>query len=482
MRRLRRLVGSLSFRLALIYTLIFAVSVSGLFYFVYWATSGFAFRQIEAAIQAEVAGFQDSYQRAGMSGLVMAINRRSDPNLAEHGVYALVDGAGQVVAGNLSYWPQFSPEQDSDIWVNFKILERTEATEETADVRAVRFFVPDGYGLLVGRDIRDAQQFRRQLLDSFGTGIALTVIVGLLGGLLFGTAAMRRIETIARTCRTIMRGDLSKRVPVKSANDEIGELSTAVNAMLDQIERLMVGMQQVSDNVAHDLRTPLNRLRSRLEAAQRHVRDPDAKAAIESALDDADGLLATFAALLRIARAEAGLQRNFVNLDLAAIGHDVAEMYQPLAEEKNVAFEVQLEAGVGGRGDRNLIAQALANLVDNAIKYTPENGKVTLSLSKRDGRPTFAVADSGPGVPDAYKDKVLQRLFRLEQSRTSPGSGLGLSLVNAVARSHGLQLKLEDNHPGLRVSLSFDQAVPVPVSEPRYTMDPEPDAQPVPAE
>jgi signal transduction histidine kinase len=265
---------------------------------------------------------------------------------------------------------------------------------------------------------------------------------------------MGRIEAITRTCKSIMSGDLSKRVAVSRHNDELGQLSLSINAMLNQIERLMNGMRQVSDNVAHDLRTPLTRLRSRLESALRKMDDSGERETIEGAIAEADRLLATFGALLRIARAEAGSQCTFSNIDLSAIAEVVADMYIPLAEEKCLKFLTELQPGVIARGDSNLIAQALATLLDNAIKYTAQ-GHVSIELSQQDGRPVFVVSDSGPGVPVAFHGKVLERMFRLEQSRTSPGSGLGLSLVDAVAKSHGLDLTLKDNMPGLRVTLRF---------------------------
>lgn len=456
----KRLVGSITFRLALLYTAFFALSVGGLFYFVFWTTSGFAQRQLEVAVQGEVTGLQESYERAGTAGLVMAINRRIDPSGRDGRIYLLIDPVGTPVAGNLRSWPR--NVSIDDLWVNFNISNLEGVPENVAEARALQFFTPEGFKLLVGRDIREAQVFRRQLLQALNAGLALTVLLGLLGGFLFSRSIMRRIEAITATCRSIMTGDLSQRIPLGRASDELGRLAQSINAMLEQIERLMRSMQQVSDNVAHDLRTPLNRLRSRLEDALRKVDDAAEREAIESAIADADNLLATFSALLRIARAEAGLQRNFTALDLAAIGEDVAEMYAPLAEEKGQSFTARFEPGLWAKGERNLVAQALANLIDNAIKYCPAGGAVTVASVLLKGKPAFVVADTGPGIPDAYKDKVLERLFRMEQSRTSPGSGLGLSLVQAVARSHDIELKLEDNHPGLRVTLTFPEALPAP--------------------
>ena len=458
---LKRLVRSITFRLALLYTAIFAVSVSGLFYYVFWTTSGFAQRQLEAAIQAEIAGFQDSYDRSGTAGLVMAINRRLDPSRRDGAIYLLVDQVGTPIAGNLGSWPRRVAVDD--LWVNFNIRDMEGAPEDIAEARALQFLTRDGFRLMVGRDIRESQQFRRQLLQSLNVGLAVTVFLGLLGGFVFGRGVMRRIEGITSTCRSIMSGDLTRRVPVGNAIDELGRLAQNINSMLDQIERLMRGMQQVSDNVAHDLRTPLTRLRSRLEAALRKLEDPQQIDVIESAIADADQLLATFSALLRIARAEAGLQHNFIPLNLAEIGEDVAEMYGPLAEEKGLSFTAQFEPGLWAKGERNLIAQALANLLDNAIKYSPEGGVVTVVSVLLKGKPAILVSDTGPGIPDEFKSKVLERLFRMEQSRTSPGSGLGLSLVQAVARSHNLEMKLEDNHPGLRVTLTFSEALLAPV-------------------
>ncbi len=463
MKKIRRVLDSVTFRLALAYTLIFGISVGGLFYFVYWTTAGFAVQQAEAAVEADVNGFVDSYLRSGIMGLVTSINRRSDAGINRDGIYLVVNPLGTPVAGNLQSWPQRM--EAHDVWLNFTINDLRAATPEMADVRAKQFLLPDGFRLLVGRDVRGVNQLRARLLGSVNIGLAITLALGILGGFVFSRTVVRRIESITRTCRRIMSGDLTQRVPVSKRNDELGQLSSNINEMLDQIERLMRGMQQVSDNIAHDLRTPLTRLRSRLESLLRHLKDPAERETIEDALADAESLLSTFASLLRIARAEAGVQGTFVDLDLHAIAEDVADLYGPLAEDKELAFVTQLDAGLTARGDPNLVAQALANVVDNAIKYTP-TGSITLALTTVEGRPAFIVGDTGPGIPDEFKGKVLERLFRMEQSRTSAGSGLGLSLAAAVARSHNVELKLEDNRPGLRVMLRFPLRQPVADAKP----------------
>ncbi|HCX14581.1 MAG TPA: two-component sensor histidine kinase [Rhodospirillaceae bacterium] len=453
MKRLVRLFGSFTFRLVLLYTLLFGASVGGLFYFVFWATSGFAERQMEVAINAEITSLGESYGSGGLSSLILAVNRRANPNVNRDGIYLLVDPVGTPLAGNLRSWPQ-SIETD-DLWIDFSIDDLRGAEPASADIRARQLLDPQtNIRLLVGRDVREARDFRQLLLDSLNVGLAATLALGILSGFIFSRTIMGRIESITRTCRRIMSGDLAQRVPVRRRSDEMGELALSINAMLDQIERLMKGLQQVSESVAHDLRTPLTRLRSRLESAQRRSTDPAEQRLIEDALADADSLLATFASLLRVARAEAGSQTSFVDVDLHAIAEDVADLYEPLAEDKGVSFITSFEQGLIARGDPNLIAQVLANLIDNAVKYTGK-GSVTVVLTRREDSPVFIVADTGLGIPDAFKEKVLERLFRMEGSRTSPGSGLGLSLVAAVAKSHSIDFKLEDNTPGLRATLQF---------------------------
>jgi signal transduction histidine kinase len=267
---------------------------------------------------------------------------------------------------------------------------------------------------------------------------------------------MRRIEAVNQTAREIMEGDLSRRVPRDGSGDDFDQLAASLNRMLGRIEALMTAVRQVSDNIAHDLRTPLTRLRTGLELAR--SQDPrQAREALEQAIEDAEELLATFNALLRIARIESRSRRAaFAELDLAQLVRDVGELYEPLAAEKGQALSVEANGPVPLHGDRDLLFQAVANLVDNAIKYTPEGGRISLWAGSRDGHPEVAVADTGPGVPAELHEKVFQRFFRIDDSRSTPGSGLGLSLVRAVADLHGARIQLADEDSGLRVLLAFE--------------------------
>lgn len=453
MLRFGRLFKTTAFRLALLYMAIFSGCVGALFVFVFINTNIFAERQIEAAIQAEVQSFQETYQRSGIPGLIQSINLRIDPNIRTDGIYLLTGPEQTRITGNLTSWPQDAIADD--LWVNFTIVDMRQAGPDTADVRALLFFIPGGYQLLVGRDIRDAREFRGQLLRSLNIGIAFTVVIGLLGGVLFSRSIMGRVESITQTCRHIMRGDMSQRIERAGRGDELARLSDSVNEMLDQIERLMRGLREVSDNVAHDLRTPLNRLRSRLEVAIVNAKDQKEKEELQNAIADADGLLATFSSLLRIARAEASLRQSFKFIRLDAIVENVADLYQPLAEEKGIDFVVDIDRSARVLGDSNLIAQALANLTDNAIKYTPDGGTVRLQVRIENTGTVFEISDTGVGVPPDLRKKVFERLYRIEDSRTSKGSGLGLSLVDAVSRSHGFTVNLSNNEPGLTVTLNF---------------------------
>jgi signal transduction histidine kinase len=319
--------------------------------------------------------------------------------------------------------------------------------------------VGPGLRLLVGRDIRELTEIRRVLGSASLYGISLTMLLALIGGVLLAMSAQRRLAALNRTTREIMAGDLSRRAPLTGSNDEHDELAQNINAMLDQIENLLAGMRHVGDSVAHDLRGPITRLRNRLEtvAASEAPRRED----LAECVTQLDQVLATFNALLRIARVESGAFRSaFTTVDLAQIVRDVCELYHAAAEER--AIELRSEPGppLEVFGDRELLAQVLTNLIDNAVKYTPSGGTVRVALERRGDTARLRVADSGPGIPAADRARVLQRFTRLDQARSLPGNGLGLALVNAVTLQHHGRLTLGDNAPGLVVTVELPALTP----------------------
>jgi signal transduction histidine kinase len=444
-----RLLRTNAFRLAVLYLCIFATSVLALLAFIYWSTADFIEKQTEATLDAEIAGLAEQYDQRGLSGLVQVIAERSAGERGDAMLYLITDPLSHPLAGNLSAWP------DSDAirpgWIGFPVEVGRGATRVTHMARATTFSIPGGYRLLVGRDLNDAALFRHRVTTTLLWAGLLTLGLGLAGGAFMSRNMLRRVEAVSNTASEIIHGDLGKRVPLSGSGDEFDQLATNLNAMLDQIERLMAGMRQVTDNIAHDLRTPLSRLRSRLEVAL--LERPEAARSHEimrETIAEADRLLGTFNALLSIAEAESGTRRAaMAEVDLGEIAGAVAELYEPLAEEKGLEFTIVAGSDVRVRGDRHLLAQATANLLDNAIKYT-DAGSVSLSVGKDEGGAAITVADSGPGIPEDRRAAVFDRFVRLEGSRSTPGNGLGLSLVRAVALLHGGTVTLGDNNPGLR--------------------------------
>jgi signal transduction histidine kinase len=442
-----------AFRIVLIYLAIFAVSAVALMGFVYWNTARVLDQQTDETIGAEVTGLVEQYQRQGLLGLTDVIISRSVRG--GRGLYLLAGRSHKSIAGNLDGWPQVKPGAAG--FVEFNYERRVAGESELRRARGKVFQLQQGFYLLVARDIHEQYRIESLFTTLLPWSIGLMILLGLAGGVLVSRNFIARLDVINRTSREIIAGDLSKRVPVSRAGDEFDDLARHLNRMLDRIERLMRGMREVSDNVAHDLRSPLNRLRSRLEHAHRRARAGTETAHdIEAAIDDADSLIGTFNSLLMIAEAEAGSMRGTMeDFDLKDTIEGVGELYGPLAEEKGVRFDVRSGSGGVIRGNRNLVSQALANLVDNAIKYTPAGGAVSVSLENGSTGPMLVVADSGPGIPVEDRPRVTERFVRLESSRHSPGTGLGLSLVAAVARLHEAKLELQDNAPGLRAGLCF---------------------------
>jgi signal transduction histidine kinase len=446
---LGRFFNTNAFRLAALYFALFAASVLTLFAFFYLSTAGFIERQIEATVGAEIRGLQEQYEQLGLAGLIELVRERSLNERVDNMIYVMTDPFLHELAGNLSGWPRRTTPVKPG-WITFPFEVNTPNGTETHTALGTQLIL-GGDRLLVARDLHDATAFRQRVLSTIAWAALISLGLGILGGLLMTRQMLRRVESVADTTRQIIHGDLAQRIPLSGSGDEFDQLGGNLNEMLDQIERLMVGMRQVTDNIAHDLRTPLSRLRSRLEVTL--LEKPNSARYAEvlrETIAEADQLLGTFNALLSIAEAEAGSRRDItVAVDLAEVARNVAELYEPVADEKGLALAVRVPQSLPVRGDRHLLSQAIANLLDNALKYTPA-GIVSLSVSRDGGTARIEVADSGPGIPADRREAVFDRFVRLEGSRSTPGNGLGLSLVRAVAMLHGGSVRLEDNNPGLK--------------------------------
>ncbi|MCC7273760.1 MAG: HAMP domain-containing protein [Alphaproteobacteria bacterium] len=467
----RNALRTTTFRLALAYLAIFVASSATLLAFIWWATTGAIDRETEQIIEAEITGLAEQYRQRNLPGLLRVVAERGAGERGDEMRYLVAGPRFDRLAGNIASWPE--DLRDKRGLVEFVTAITRGDRTELRKTMAVALDLPNGFHLLVGRDMKERGEFRERVLGALAWSVALTVALGLLGGYWVSRHLMRRVDAINRTSAEIRAGDLKRRVPVGGKGDEFDQLALSLNAMLDQIERLMSGMRQVTANIAHDLRTPLNRLRARLEVTLIEKPDVDRyREAIQATIDEADQLIATFNAMLSIADAEAGARPDaMARTALAPLVDQVAELYEPLAAEKGLAFHGAHAGDAAARADRHLLSQAVANLLDNAIKYTPAGGHVAVRTGAGAAGAEIVVADTGPGIPPESRELVLERFVRLEQSRSTPGNGLGLSLVQAVARMHGATLALEDNGPGLRVTLRFPAAV-----EPRAPARKEPAA------
>ena len=421
--------------------------------FLWWETAGLLDRQVEVAIGADAQGLAERWQEGGTPALVATIRQRLAENVDDDAIYLVVDAVGNMITGNLESWP--SSVTQPDAWYELPV--------ERAGVRSlarVRWFeLPGGYRLLVGRDVRTRAQLRTVLTDALLWALLVVAGLGVIGALLVRSLFRRMVANVAVTADAIAAGDLTQRVRLSGHDDEFDRLAEAINEMLDRIARLMDGVRQVSNAIAHDLRTPITRARARLEDAGLHARgEADLQAAIERATADLDGVVSVFEALLRIAEIEVGARRSaFGPVDLAPLLADLAELYEAVAEEKGLRLEVVAPERLPIIGDRELVQQAVANLLDNAVKFTPSGGAVRLMAAASSRLVRVMVADGGPGIAEGERARATERFYRGELARSTPGSGLGLALVQAVAHLHGGTLRLEDNAPGLRAVLLLPQ-------------------------
>jgi signal transduction histidine kinase len=450
-----RFLRSSTFRLALLYMLLFSTSVLMLLGFIYWSTVSYISAQTDETIDIEILDLTERYRSAGLTGLTQLLSERLSRRPAGASVYLLTDKDLAPLVGNLDRWPLGADIKNG--WLEFTLENAGGPDTSEHQARARVFRLSGGFILLVGRDIHDLEITKRRIIATLMWGLAIMLVLGGIGSVMMGRSTLRRIEAINETSREIMSGDLSRRVPSRNTGDDFDVLADNLNNMLNQIESLMESVRRVSDNIAHDLRTPLARLRNRLEELSLDVEQSDnRRETVEQALEEADGLLNTFNALLRIARIESHDTRaGFTDIDIAALVGDVVELYEPLAEEKGLRLATGLDVRPVFKGDRDLLFQALANLLDNAIKYAPPQSEISCRLEAADDGARLVLGDNGPGIPASQRDNVFQRFFRLEQSRTTPGNGLGMSLVQAVMQLHHLRLELHDNEPGLKVVITF---------------------------
>ncbi len=456
-RRLRPLDFAVS-RLASLYLAVFAIGVGLLLSSVYLLASHELELETDRVIEAELEGLRDEYELEGLSGLMQGLSLRADSWGRLGAVYLLTDLKHQRVAGNLTDWPLAGNATAK--WVEFEILARTEDDSTIKHpVRAGIFELGSSYLLLVGTDLNQQRRFVRGFRDAILWGIGLTMLLAASIGYFYVRRIATRVRDVAVACEQIISGDLGRRLPASDSGNEFDQLSHTVNLMLDRLEQQSHTLRATFDSTAHDLRAPLHRVRMRLEQALRHEpAEDDARGVMQSTLADVERVQRTLATLMQIAQADAGsspLQSEPV--DLEALARELIELYEPVSRARGLELRLLASSSApstsGPRvlGSRQLIAQLITNLLENALKYVPGGGHVGLSVERRGDRVLLRVADDGPGIPASERERVLRPFERLERDVQQPGSGLGLSLASAIVRLHRGRLVLEDNAPGLRV-------------------------------
>jgi signal transduction histidine kinase len=446
---------SSTLKLAFIYVVVFSSAIFAVLGYVYWSTANYINENLDRNLMAERTRLIEIYDKEGRDGLIALIDRRVSDQFFDEWAYLLTDASFISIAGNLKSWPA-SLHGDRG-WANFTPTSWPPKPVARPLLRATYEALPHGYHLLLARKVDDLERFRERIAISLGWAAGLFLVLAAAAGISTSRRSVARIEAINATSREIVATGLRERIPVRGTGDEWDGLAENLNSMLDRIEDLVETNRQVSDNVAHDLRTPMTRMRGRLERAyNRQLNLDQYRALIGDVLAELEEILRTFSSLLRITEIETHHRTaGFRNLDLTEIAREVVELFDPAAEENGVTLCLSGNESVNVVGDRDLLFDAVSNLVDNAIKHGGPKGSVTIALSYGADGPLVTVADRGPGIPIEERKHVFRRFYRLEVSRNSPGNGLGLSLVAAVANLHGARIEMADNSPGLIIELHF---------------------------
>jgi signal transduction histidine kinase len=455
---LSRLIATASFRLAATYLAIFTASVIVLGAVVYFSVSHELALESDGRVVAETASLRDFFHANGLARLAEVIRARAGGAGALD--YRLADGDGRVLAGDLPA-PAARPETDADGWVQFADSDHDLGVEEeAAGERALVSRLDGGAVLLVGEELSGFHGAKRAILIAFAWALATTIALGLIGGLALSAAFLRRIDAMTTTANGIIAGDLTRRIPSAKVDDDLGRLASAFNRMLDRIGALIEANRHVSSGIAHDLRSPLARILRLLETAKASATSQsDYESAIDGSIAEINGVLETFNALLRIGQIETGARRaGFKSVDLAAVALEVAEAFQPAAADEGKSLVISLGASLPMQGDRELLTQLVANLVDNAIRHTPTGARIDVASTTTGGHARLIIADDGPGVPASERKHIFERFHRLDIARALPGNGLGLSLVAAIAELHDGQVDAIDNGPGLKIIVAMPAA------------------------
>lgn len=456
--KLARIVSTFTFRLALVYVGLFSLSVILLFAFIYTFAMNYLQTQIMDAIRLQYDYLLNEYNENGSYGMEERIKELVAKDEEGNQIYLLVNRDYEKLAGNLNEWPAAATKEGSfgkeGNWVRFRI-EDMRGSEKGIAVKALMVPLSKWRFVVIGQSLQNKERIEQIIVQTFWASLLLTVCMALIGAIIMTRSITQRINVINRSAATIMGGHLSTRIPYTQGGDEFDELSMNLNSMLDRIESLLESLSQFSSNIAHDLRSPLTRIINRLDAGLRSMnRDSAVHQLLEENIHDLEELVATFNSILKITELEANPEfRPFEPCDLSRILSNLAEFYEPYAAEKHIALSSNIVAPVTIIGEKNLLNQAFANILDNAVKFTPNGGAISIACARVENFAEVIIADNGPGIAELYRHKVFEKFFRMEQSRNTKGNGLGLSLVAAIARIHNADIALEDNQPGLRVRI-----------------------------